>query len=427
MEWLSCDNERNGGRRLTRVNIGVIGGGLSGLIAAYTLQKKFNENGKVTVLEKDARVGGRIFSKKFQNCPIELGAQFFIDGGEVQNLIKRLKLESSVIPLKKNFLSFYYNKKIFIRDDLVKDEVFKTKQEKEEKEHLFGYFKQITFTSDLIIPSFEHWYRKNIGEQLLPFWNRFLISIGVRDAQSVNAYFGLILLNVLFGENLLFSTGLNHLTKRLSEEIVSMGGAIITNANCSNIEHKEGNFHVTVNKNDVTKDEMVFQKIISAVPPNELSKFLKLNISDFLLKIDSHPMNLSVITSPEKLWDVTWGLIICENESPIYALCDWRNISNASKDTPLLAICDPSVSSDDVIAYLKKLFPLNQAEYKIIFEKKWTIGLHQPNETLYKIQKDIMNNVPSNFYVAGDWMVLPALEGAVISGVRAATSLIKNL
>jgi protoporphyrinogen oxidase len=412
---------------MTKINVGIIGGGLSGLIAAYELQKQLKKNVKVTVFEKEPHLGGRIFSKDFQNCPIELGAQFFIHGGEVHNLIKSFNLESEVIPLRKNFISFYYDKKIIPRDDITKTDLFKSNLAIQEKQKLFQHVKKITFTQDLIAPSFGEWYRKNIGDHLLPFWNRMFKSIGVRDFRSINAYFGLILINVFFGENYLLKTGLNQLIDKISENIVSSGGEIITNAKCTNLQKIEENFRVEYQKDNKIKEEIIFHKIISAVTPTDLLTFYNINMLKSLNTIDSHPMTLYVITSIEKLWDNTWGLIVCDDKSPIYALCDWRNISKVSQNTPILAICSPFANPDEVIAELKMLFPLNKTDYKVIYEKKWTIGLHQSNENFFKIPREIISSLPNNLYLAGDWMVLPALEGAVISGKKVAKLLIKNL
>ncbi|MCX6661149.1 MAG: FAD-dependent oxidoreductase [Euryarchaeota archaeon] len=411
---------------MTKINVGIIGGGLSGLIAAYELQKQLKNDVKVTILEKEPRLGGRIFSKEFQNCPIELGAQFFIHGGEVHNLVKLFNLESEVIFLHKNFISFNIDKKIVPIDDITTIDLFKSNQGIHEKQKLFQYLKKITFTQELLIPSFEEWYRKNIGDHLLSFWNRMLISIGVRDISSINAYFGLTLINVFFGDNYLIKTGLNQLIGKISESIISSGGTIMTNTKCINLQKIKEKFYVEYQKDNNMKEEMTFQKVISAVTPSELLSFYKINLLKPLNVVDSHPMTLYVITS-DTLWDFTWGLIICDEKSPIYALCDWRNIVKASKNTPILAICSPFSAKDEVIAELRRLFPFNKTDYKVIYEKKWSVGLHQCNENFYKIPREIIGNLSSGFYLAGDWMVLPALEGAVVSGKKVAKLLIKNL
>jgi len=412
---------------MTKINVGIIGGGLSGLIAAYELQKQLKTDINVTVFEKEPQLGGRIFSKEFQNCPIELGAQFFVHGGEVHNLIKSFNLESKMIPLRKNFISFYHNEQIVPREDITKIDLFKSNLAIQEKQKLFEDIKNITFAQELIVPSFEEWYRKNIGDYLLPFWNRMLMCIGVRDISSINGYFGLILISVFFGENYLLGTGLNQLIDELSKSIISSGGEIITNAKCTKLHVTKEELCIEYQKDISTNEEITFHKIISAVPPKDLLTFYDINTSKPLNTIDSHPMKLYVITSIDKLWDITWGLIVCDEKSPIYALCDWRNISRVSKNTPILAICSPFATADEVIAELTMLFPLKERDYKVIYEKKWPLGLHQSNEKFFKIPREIIIGLPSNFYLAGDWMVLPAMEGAVISGTKAAKLLIKNL
>jgi hypothetical protein len=127
------------------------------------------------------------------------------------------------------------------------------------------------------------------------------------------------------------------------------------------------------------------------------------------------------------LWDNTWGLIICDEKSPIYALCDWKNITKASKNTPILAICSPVSTPDEIVTELRNLFPKNKSNYKVIFNKKWILGLHQSNAEFFTTPKVITNKLPKGFYLAGDWMVLPALEGAVISGNKAAKLLLKDI
>ena len=83
-------------------------------------------------------------------------------------------------------------------------------------------------------------------------------------------------------------------------------------------------------------------------------------------------------------------------------------------------------SSIEIISEIKNLFSKLKPQCKIIYEKKWTVGLHQHNEQFYNIRKEVLKELPEGFYIAGDWMTLPALEGAIISGTRSAKLLIKD-
>lgn len=402
---------------MTKLDVGIIGGGLSGLSAAYELYQQLGENVHVTILEKETRLGGRIFTKEFNGCPIELGAQFFVDKGTVQRLIKSVNLESDAIPLNDNFILFYYDKKIHSRDHLTTIKLFQTVQGIQEKKKLLEFAQKVDSNKNLIFINFDEWYRKNIGEYLLPFWNKMLISIGIRDVKSINAYFGLILINVFFGKNYLLRGGLQQLINKLSEKIISFGGEIITGAECKLIDKKDNKFNIKFMKEKKIK-EIEFNKIISSIPPKNLAEICNFTNIKLLEKIDSHPMALYVIKSNKKLWNKTWGLIISEEKNPIYALCDWKNISKTTKDVPILAICSPYVSTDEIIQEIGILFPKNKLECKILFEKRWVVGLHQPGPEFFKIQKKVIESLPNGFYLAGDWMILPALEGAVISGIK---------
>src|SRR5262249_5242750 len=51
----------------------VIGAGMAGLSAAWSLSRQGVE---VTVLERDARVGGRVLTADIDGAPVELGAGF---------------------------------------------------------------------------------------------------------------------------------------------------------------------------------------------------------------------------------------------------------------------------------------------------------------------------------------------------------------
>lgn len=408
---------------MNKLNIGVIGGGLSGLTAANELYKTLKNKANITIIEKEPQLGGRIFTKEFRGCPIELGAQFFVHNGKVHSLIKSLNLGKNIIPLDKRFISFYYKNKVCNIDEVLKDNNYPAGAE----EKLLSYAKRLNYNKELITQNFEEWYKDKIGDKLLFFWNRLFISIGVKDIKSINAYFGLILINVFFGKNYLLRGGLEKLVNNLTKIITDLGGKIITNAECRAIENKN-NKYVVKYETEGIKKSILFDKIIFTIKPDEILKIKNLKNFDLIKKISGHPMALYVIEIEPKLWTKTWGLVISKEESPIYALCDWRNVTNLHKTTPILSICNPDSTKDEIISEFRNLFPqVIGSKIKIFYEKKWNVGLHQADELLFKIPKVIKEYLPPGIYLGGDWMVLPALEGAVISGENSAQLLINDL
>lgn len=78
----------------------VIGGGLSGLTAAYRLKEK---NADVELYEGRNRLGGRVFTALINGEPGELGGQNLYDGGKsghILNLIEQLGLKTEFTPIR---------------------------------------------------------------------------------------------------------------------------------------------------------------------------------------------------------------------------------------------------------------------------------------------------------------------------------------
>ena len=74
--------------------IGIIGGGISGLTAAFLLKGK---GFGVTLFEKSARVGGNIQTVKIENFLIEYAPNSLLKSPRLVDLIKDLNLESKVL------------------------------------------------------------------------------------------------------------------------------------------------------------------------------------------------------------------------------------------------------------------------------------------------------------------------------------------
>src|SRR4051812_32143546 len=76
----------------------IAGGGISGLSAAYFLQK---QNKEYVVLEQSAEAGGCIQSFNHQNCLLEAGPNSLLCSQYLENLIEELDLTTAVLPASK--------------------------------------------------------------------------------------------------------------------------------------------------------------------------------------------------------------------------------------------------------------------------------------------------------------------------------------
>jgi oxygen-dependent protoporphyrinogen oxidase len=83
----------------------VVGGGIAGLGAAYTLQKAGLD---VTVLEAASEAGGRVRSKQWSGAWVDMGAEFMADGdlSQMRPLIQELGLENQLRPYPGGTVSF---------------------------------------------------------------------------------------------------------------------------------------------------------------------------------------------------------------------------------------------------------------------------------------------------------------------------------
>lgn len=400
----------------------IVGAGLSGLVAGYELGKEIGEYADIKIIEKEKRIGGRILTKYFDGCPIELGAQFFVENGKVINLVKEIGLESNIITLNEDFLSFFYKDTIYPRDKLKDIDIICNNYKEIEK--IFSHITSISPSNELILLNFEDWYKQNIGCELLKFWNSLLMSIGVKNIKSINALFGLILINVFFGKNYLLSLGLNKFVEKLEEKILSFNINICIETNCLSIKQNPDFIVVEYYKdNSVVKEK--FDYIILAINPEELPKIKGLEKIKDISKICGHPMALYILNVKNNICKKTWGFININENSSIYAVCDWKNVLKVKDNSPILAICDPYADKNKILVDLRKMFP-NEKDVNILYEKKWDVGLHQADKNLFLYQS-VQKKFSNRIFFAGDCMDLPALEGALKSGFKASRSIINKM
>lgn len=96
------------GMKQPDVSIAVVGGGISGLYAAYLLQKKGYSN--VTVFEKSDRIGGQVYTKSVelsdgQTLPLDLGALYVTSDHHVMaNLFKEFGLKRALVEMPPTYI-----------------------------------------------------------------------------------------------------------------------------------------------------------------------------------------------------------------------------------------------------------------------------------------------------------------------------------
>ncbi|MFE1594937.1 protoporphyrinogen oxidase [Nocardia sp. NPDC058705] len=80
------------------MRIAVIGGGISGLVAAYRLRQQLGESVDIVVLEQSGRLGGVLHTGELAGEPVDLGAEAFVGRRpEVLELMSELGLDDQLV------------------------------------------------------------------------------------------------------------------------------------------------------------------------------------------------------------------------------------------------------------------------------------------------------------------------------------------
>ncbi|QKT11321.1 MULTISPECIES: protoporphyrinogen oxidase [unclassified Rhodococcus (in: high G+C Gram-positive bacteria)] len=81
-----------------RVSVAVVGGGVTGLVAAYRLRQRLGDGARITVVEAGSRTGGKLRTVDLAGDPVDVGAEAFIARRpEVADLIVELGLQDQLV------------------------------------------------------------------------------------------------------------------------------------------------------------------------------------------------------------------------------------------------------------------------------------------------------------------------------------------
>lgn len=83
---------------MTPPTVAVVGGGISGLVAAYRLRRSLGAAARIVVLERSSRLGGKLRTVPFAGDPVDVGAEAFIARRpEVLALAEELGLSDHIV------------------------------------------------------------------------------------------------------------------------------------------------------------------------------------------------------------------------------------------------------------------------------------------------------------------------------------------
>lgn len=75
----------------------IVGGGITGLVAAYTLYQNAPEDTQITLLEASKHLGGKIRSIRFAGMPVDAGAEAVLLQDDIRAFLRELDLQDALL------------------------------------------------------------------------------------------------------------------------------------------------------------------------------------------------------------------------------------------------------------------------------------------------------------------------------------------
>ena len=417
---------------MDKYDLVIVGAGISGLYCAYHLQKQYP---KILIIEKDDRIGGRIFTQKIvannKDVYIELGAnRFSIHHTKVMKLINDLKLSKFLInDIVDETTSQYISSKYFDYDnniDLRKSMKIVLDIGKLYKKHklmeisfsqlcknIFDIQSYVLFKK-LILENIKNNRVNYAGglnkERFHPSYKGLFCEIDLRKINKndnyktpyfadyihvfeQSAFIGMRIIYTLFFNkeiNMYYrlSNGNISICDRLLELFLQNGGTIYYNCNFIDFKYSNKEFDIIIN-NDDYKLHVFSKLLIVTIPTNNLKKIPSFyHLQPYLQQCTSIVLGFIYAVYPKdpktnKVWFHDIPCIITDNELRIVWSADKNNGvimlsymsgKNVYKYEKLF-----KKSTDKFYAELEKnlliLFPgINIPKPTSIYFKAWTNG-----------------------------------------------------
>ncbi|WP_457556385.1 protoporphyrinogen/coproporphyrinogen oxidase [Candidatus Pyrohabitans sp.] len=420
----------------------VIGGGISGLVSAYELAKR---GYKVIILEKEKRLGGRLYPFIRGEFRADAGAQLIGENyNYTLNLLKDLGCKNELVRIKEPSASIFINRKIYSLDGM--DRVI-------DKKDIFNLINEIyklgnkynlSFTNikiknkNLLNLSIADWINKYFNENVLEYLVQPSITgLTLTEPEKLSALYGLTLLYSDLKFSYSIKNGLSNIINILINKLYQYNIDIKTNCHVYKISEVNDEFEIDY-KNKNKFFTIKTKNLICSTPAFVTSNLLQYNknLKFYLSKIKYSYGIQILIALNKRIWKDSWAILIPRKELKDIAMIIESTLASpltVPKGRGLMELFIYGETANKLSKYdkcdifkfildiLNNLFPnINIAKeiiwYDIIIWN-YVIPIHSPNfvELLSKINMNTNNNI----IIAGDYLYLPSIEAAVYSGYNA--------
>lgn len=437
----------------------IIGGGTSGLAAAYTLQ---NSGVDCLVLEKRDEPGGRIAGKKRDGFIIDAGAQFFFTRySSTFKLMESLGIKNSLVRFIKP-IGILKNGKVHLFDPDIRRMIKSPRSLLDARFlslpgtlraaklglDLMRHAKNLHFVDaekalDLDPYSVSDYARRNYGEEVLEYVIQPLVSaLTLGEPEEISAAYALALINWGVPGLLTTTDGVGLLAESLSAKVNN----IVTGAEAERIVVENNRVRGVVIKKKRKKETIEADKVICCVTASQAAKILggvdpligenlsRITYSSCVHVIFAFSRKIMgdtyAIAVPRKEQLVFCGLTDNSNKLDTYAPqgCSLIHAYTFGKHAKELIGESEEVIKGRVSEDIKSVLPLYTDEQIFCEIVKWeeAVCLSPPGKiaAVARLAREIEKY--NGLYIAGEFMGMPSVEAAVASGVKAAENILER-
>jgi protoporphyrinogen oxidase len=379
----------------TYADICIVGGGISGLYAAYRYKKQ-NPRKSFILLEKSAYIGGRVRTKSFGGTKVVQGAgvgRFFKDD-TLFRLADELKVPTHVYDMNVNYdkhtLQLHKNNSL--------SSMIKTLEDNVE-----------TITTPM---TFSKYATNVLGVQA---YHSFVKMVGYSDFENTDAYYAV--------KHYGFDDVYNHNKNKkffldwdlLLERIIQFIGRsnIVLGAHVTEVNEREKRVRFVANGEDSIRTVVANERIVLAVPMPSLQKLVPKEMRPLYSHVNGQPF-LYVYAKLSK--DSTLQTYV-PSYSVVHSPLQKVIPIDAAKGVFMIAYLD-NKNTDMVrtraqaldIAFfekeLTKIFPKATVHIEKLWKKHWTVGTHYfspfyPKYTVHQLLSRLQHPHP-NVTVVGE-------------------------